>query len=397
MSRTNNKKKTKVVVAIRSAKVTNNNNNNNNSSKNKKKIRLVSKKTMNNIIPAEESDAACYKGALVEPFRTGCEGVRIPSFALEETRTYRSHGIFPCISNSTGDFQIAMLPTVSVAFILLAGTTSGGTTNSYAASTNVYPAITEGTMQAGGSVYRTVCAGFRIKNLLPFSTITGRVWVIPFVCGKPYVPASYLGNGTAVAPSDLLDVYSGTTLPSSMINAPGAREFTLDELMNNVLECTYRPCGPGAFEWRTVDLSAPVLNATDSLIGDYQTVATATGAVEVGNKNTRGNTACCSDMLGFTLLASGLPVSTTSFEIEYVYHYELNGTNSSSGISTTNSLVAVTRGVKARKGKYEIPESIVAAVSAIAPVALRAAVDLALPGNGAYRSGMSFLSKLLIK
>lgn len=352
---------------------------------------------MNNIFPAEESDAACYKNTLVEPFRTGCEGVRIPSFALDETRTYRAHGVFPCLSNGAGDFQAVLLPTVTASLLVLAGTVSGSTSNPYAATTSMYPTVSEGTLQAGGSVYRTVCAGFRLKNLLPFSTITGRVWVIPFVCGKPYIPASYLGNGTAVASADVLDIYSGTTLPTTMINAPGAREFTIDELMNNVLECTYRPCGPGAFEWRTADISAPVINGTDSLIGDYQTVVTATGAVEVGNKNARGNTTCCSDMLAFTILASGLPVSTTAFEIEYVYHYELNGTNSSSSTATTNQLVAVTRGVKARRGKYELPESVVAAVSAIAPVALRAAVDLALPGNGTYRSGMSFLSKLLIK
>jgi hypothetical protein len=396
MSRTNNKKKTKVVVAIRSAKVTNNNNNNN-SSKNKKKISLVSKKTMNNILPKNESDAACYKGALVEPFRTGCEGVRIPNFALEETRTYRTHGVFPCISDGSGAIQLALLPSVSASILLIAGTTSGATTNPYTVSTSMYPAVSEGTMQAGGSVYRTVAAGFRIKNLLPFSSITGRVWVIPFVCGKPYIPTSYLGNGTLVSAANILDVYSGTTVAATMINAPGAREFTIDELMDNVLECTYRPCGPGAFEWRTIDQSVPTINAVDSLIGDYQTVDTATGAVKTGNNNNRGNSACCSDMLAFTIVANGLPVSTASFEVEYVYHYELNGTNSSSGTLTTNQLVAVTRGVKANRGKYEVPESIVAAVSAIAPVALRAAVDLALPGNRTYRSGMSFLSKLLIK
>jgi len=109
----------------------------------------------------------------------------------------------------------------------------------------------------------------------------------------------------------------GTGLPSSILQLPDSREYTMQEIIASEYSFNYKPITPNAFRFR--DCDAIGLSATQAF-GDVaittSTMANISGTVD--NIETE-------DVDGwdnFQMRCEGLPLSSVIGEIEYIFHYE---------------------------------------------------------------------------
>jgi hypothetical protein len=379
--------------------------NNKNKKNNKKKTVLVRlQKTAVTLgdrekqkkITGFETDAECYAKTLQDPFPPSCEGVRIPSFGgLITPKTGRAHGTITITTSATGLAACVLLPSITMSGIISAGAFSGGTTG-FTASNNAVYNVYGDVLAASADKYRTVCAGYRLKNLQPFNTVTGRVWVIPVPLSDVHIPYTYLQSGTAVPSANLSDIYIG--YGSNMvtyINQPGAMEYTFDQLINNQVLAVSRPIDPSGLAWKQSRVTATSdLNSTDTLGGEFIAINTSLGTA-VTSTHTIDNTTNMSGQVGFVIYISGCPNSSAVMEVEYIHHYEYIG-NGYNGVTNTNVIVPTSRAVPMPKGMYISPEEVLGKLAAIPFQRLVPATVMNKMAGMAMSTGRSFMQKLLV-
>jgi hypothetical protein len=386
MSNKKNKKTASVVVAIRQKKPNNNNNK-------KKRIRnatvQLSKRNQNVYIA--ETDSACYRRTLMNPFHPECEGVRVPSWNIVPSKTFRVHGSLSAISSATGTWGALLLPSATCAVISQTGTFTGNL-QQFTNSPNASFAVSEGTARAFGSDFRTVCTGWRIRNMQPFSTITGKIWVAPVALNKLYVGGQYLNTGTLITGNTLFQLFAGMADPTQVINMREARSFTFDELINNDITMVCKPCDPLGLQWRDMN-AITALNAVDDIETDFIPVNVATGTVNIAQTNSV-DTNNCGGFLGYVIWCTGCPNSSVIFDAEYVMHIEVAGV-SPTVTGASNTLIPATRAIPTPKGT-STAETILSSLVNHPTVQLLGAKALDSMTQMAYRAGRQFLSNLMV-
>lgn len=393
MSKNKNKKIAKVSVAIRQTKA-----HNNNKKKRIKDVQITLSKRRSGSIMIE-SDAACYVKTLKNPFVDGCEGVRIPvmSGSLLSSKTYRAHGTITCMSNATGVYECLLLPSVTLSHIQANGSVSSSNLAAYAANNFCRYAISSSTMNEAGSLYRPVAVGFRLKNLLPFNTVTGRVWVVPIPLTHSAGNVDLLTNVTSGGVLYVSSIYAGiaSSTYGTAINLPGAREYSMDELINGIVTMSSRPSTMEAFKFRrVVEVNSGNRNwwsTTVEMDSDFVPVTTATGTI-ASNSMSLDTTTDMDGMTGFVIYCTGLPVDTNSLEIEYIYHYEVAGPYPGN-IANQNQLVPSVRSVQS--SSYLSVDSILAKISSIPVQSLLSSEMANSISSAMFRNGASLLGMMI--
>jgi hypothetical protein len=273
-----------------------------------------------------DSDESKYQLALSDPFNDLAVGARVPDMYSAPTVTFHSRGTTILKSDTNGILSATMLPNPYATFVDMMSTSISSSSSlayTVGVSTSIYAATSITALQAQFSSYRVVGVGFKIRNLLPPSTATGRLIVAPVNMVSGGVGPSTLTT-TSVYNNNFVNLCTGA-YPGALNSAynagilafPSALECTSQDVIVDSLGIFLKPISPDAFAFTNCDTS-PTLNATQ-YYGTGEVVTAATGLI-VSADNTgsifRGG------WEAIALRGEGLPVSVNCFEIQYILHYE---------------------------------------------------------------------------
>jgi hypothetical protein len=267
-----------------------------------------------------------YELALSLPFDKDAIGATVPDMYSYPTATYHAQGTITLSSNATGVSSVLLLPHPFLSLLDMTGAsvnTAG--MQQYTNTTVAYAATTQANLAGELTNFRVVGCGYKVRNLLPPTTATGRVIVAPIpVSGLfpgPSLLSSAAGNNNNIAAS-AIGINTGSLtngFGSDILELPAAEEFTVQDIIANSIHLNCQPVTPAAFDFHSA-LNFIGYNAADNLIGGnaYNIVA---GTVVAGNDSLASENALGWDAYMFR--AEGLPVSTSNcLEIEYIIHYE---------------------------------------------------------------------------
>jgi len=208
----------------------------------------------------------------------------------------------------------------------MTGCVSSSSMTQYAATTSCYASVSQANLDAALSNFRTVGAGWEVRNLQPPTTATGRLICVPVPVSGPIVGPRTLEN-IACANSYVCEIATGVSsnlfsstagLPSSLLAFPMAQEITMQDIISQELGFQSRPVTASAFDFHACS-NQFAISSTYALAGGAP-ILTATGAVNAANdsialQNNSGWTA-------YALRFEGCPVSSTIAEIKYMLHLE---------------------------------------------------------------------------
>jgi hypothetical protein len=312
--------------------VKNSNTKNNTSQANKAKQNVQTKqqqqqiRTKVNRVGSDESALQSYELALSMPFDKSAIGATVPDMYSYPTATYHAEGTTTLSSNASGVISVLLLPHPFLSMVDMTGTsvnTSG--MQQYLNTTVAYAATTQANLAGELTNFRVVGCGYKIRNLLPPTTATGRIIVAPVpVSGLfpgPSLLATAAGNNNNIAAA-AIGVNTGSLtngFGSDILELPAAEEFTVQDVIANSIHLNCQPVTPAAFDFHN-SLNFIGYNAADNLVGGNAYVIT-TGTIAAGNDAISSESAIGWD--AYMLRAEGLPISVTNcLEIEYVIHYE---------------------------------------------------------------------------
>jgi hypothetical protein len=290
------------------------------------------------VAPRQSMSMSSYKSALIEPFSPNAIGARVPDMFASPTVTYHYKGTATIKSDSNGVASIFLTP-VPYATIVAMDNASVQTSSATPLTNNTsrfFAGADPDNIRATLSSARVVGCGFRIRNLLPPNTATGRCIIAPLnICGT--VPTAgalknqQLLSGFFVETLTGLNTTSGGGLdtadahfPSNILEIPTAQEYTIQELISNTITVACKPTAPNAFNF---DNSNDVIvsgSATVTNNGQYfgNEVTSTTGSNNAINKIFSGQNAY-SGWTAYAVRFEGLPASTSNaVEIEYIGHLE---------------------------------------------------------------------------
>lgn len=254
-----------------------------------------------------------YELALSLPFDKDAIGATVPDMYSYPTATYHAQGTITLSSNATGVSSVLLLPHPFLSLLDMTGAsvnTAG--MQQYTNTTVAYAATTQANLAGELTNFRVVGCGYKVRNLLPPTTATGRVIVAPIpVSGLfpgPSLLSSAAGNNNNIAAS-AIGINTGSLtngFGSDILELPAAEEFTVQDIIANSIHLNCQPVTPAAFDFHSA-LNFIGYNAADNLIGGnaYNIVA---GTVVAGNDSLASENALGWDAYMFR--AEGLPVST---------------------------------------------------------------------------------------
>lgn len=314
-NRINNKKKRNTVITRRKIVVNGNVRvAGNKKSAPKRRSRQIQKRRANpSRISKLSADERRYRLALTNPAHIDAQGVRVPDMYPMPTASYRVKGVQTFTSDSTGTIQFYWTPALSASMNILTGTSPLGGLYQNFVSTTSYSAVSNSAPLLAG---RVISMGLRFKNLLNFSSVTGRIRYAPFVSPK-YIPDGIM-SATVVPASNAYTFFLNGTTPN-ILNMLGADEITLDELIEDELLLVSRPVDPTGTEFKSYMLYN-TLNATYDILGPQPGfVSHATGVIADTDDSELSS---FKGLNAWVIEASGLPANTSCFEVEYIYHVE---------------------------------------------------------------------------
>jgi hypothetical protein len=275
-----------------------------------------------------ENRIRTYELAIADPFNPSACGAQVPDMYSGATSTFHAEGTMTVSSNGSGVASVLLTANPFIGSIDMTGNSLAGATSGqvfYAASPTVGAAVTLANMQAVLASFRVVGVGFKIKNLMPPTTATGRVIVAPMMeVGQGPGPALLAGVTITnqVVANTITGINTGSTttgFPSDILELPGSEEYTVQDLIAGTCKFFLKPVTPDAFSFHNTNDTTSV-SATVGLSGAVA-YTIATGAVV----NSGSDNFDLTDFKGWQSMAirgEGFPNNTTLFEIKYVYHFE---------------------------------------------------------------------------
>lgn len=271
-----------------------------------------------------------YKLALVSPFTDQALGARVPDMNSAPTVTFHTKGIVSLNSGPGGVSSLVITANPYLSMIDMNTTTVGTTSmfNYAAGATTVSAAISLANMQNAFSAVRVVGVGIRLRNLLPPTTATGRLYVAPF-CYSGSQPGPNLLAGAAMVNwqvAEYISVPCTTTsttagVLSSLVELPGSQEYTMQDLITSGVEVWLKPVSPEAFTFHNTYNFTGGLTGTVVQSSGETTSNAGTGVVAGGTSDT---TSCANwgGFEGLLIRAEGMPFNTVALDMEYIYHLE---------------------------------------------------------------------------
>lgn len=288
------------------------------------------------------SDAERYKLAQLNPFHPDAVGCRVPDFESVPTISEHWRGSIRVTSSATGGISMLMRPSMGYMFNMVQGSLTSNL--AYAVdSSNLQAPLTDSVVAGVYKSFRLVSAGFRVSNLMNFSTVAGRMVATPIVLAslkgnQTAISAVGAGIATALLASEGL---SGTANPWQLMQ-PGSKKVNLDQLINQNLGLLCRPCANDAHNFYHSDSATDPAGASGQLLQGDEWYSAA-GAVSITSAD--AETINCSGWNGWLLYADGLPNSTVICEIEVILHLEGRPTNAqNAGASLVPSIPQPDRG-----------------------------------------------------
>jgi len=273
----------------------------------------------------------CYPAAVGQPFASssvGCyvqDGCRVPTRRDLIRQTW--NWALQSAGNNTGTM---LLPSATACAYndgqtAFSGVGSQSTLSNGAQNSLVTPAVFA---SSGICATRLVSAAVRIKNLMNFATISGKLIIAPILLSNAYVPdgisTSVLSNSTI---GQIQDIYTNGAPFTNTINFPGSFEVEMDKLINGTLELVFVPTGPRAKSWKVVQIAGKndLGNGVTGVTLDFGVVQSDVVAGTVtGGGLQQSEISDTSDMMGFYVYAVGMPTAAgVAFAaLEWVFHYE---------------------------------------------------------------------------
>lgn len=307
-----NKRKTRVVTVVRTAK--------------KKKTRTGQVGLRSRLL---NDPASHYAAAIMNPFHERAYGARVPDLFSAHTQTFDFHATHTIKVDANGSASVFVLPNLTLSCFVPEGTTSapsyfsaitwGDNTSSGAGWGHSMP----GSMQA----YRIVGMGARVVSMSSMTNAQGKLLMGSYpIDSFAAVKSSAIGAGgaTAFAVSGLtpatnsqktaantaaawgIPLSGGLPVYGNLVQFPGTKVVSVLESDEHPFEIRSRPVDPRAFQFRN----------TDNLIGYDGVDQTATGFTGRADLfQLAGHEAL------FVALTGGV-ASTTTFEVEVIYHVE---------------------------------------------------------------------------
>jgi len=313
---------------------------NNNSSKAKTKPNQQRKLGTKKNLKSSVDDISTYALALMDPFNDMAIGAQVPDMYSYPTATYHAEGI-----------SVMNVPVVTVAGTLTSGVSSAvfyanpfcstvspnllaiSSTGQYSyPNPYVTAAVQLNNMRANLANFRCVGVGLEIRNLLPPTTATGRIIIAPLPVSGLFPGPSALslsGAGMAVG-SAIINVTTGLNavggdLPSSILNLPGAQEFTIQDIISNTIKCNFKPCSPDAFNFHSTNDAALLGTGPLAMVQNtgQATAGTTTYTDQFTSIYQGGWDAFIVRIEGVNgQVAQGTATSVPCLEVKYIYHFE---------------------------------------------------------------------------
>lgn len=260
-----------------------------------------------------------YLTALADPFNERACGARVPDQYSCHTTTYELRATHTVTAGGSGSIGVWVLPNVVTSMVVPNGVFSGSSTITWLDNTTTGTVFRWGfdSTVLGNKLqnYRIVGMGVRVANMSSMTNSQGKFILGSYPINASYVtrdfnvaglpPTTNLGGTIANTFSKWGIPYTSSVDYATLVNYPGTRVLSALEVAESEFDVIPKPCQPSAFEFR---------EPNDSLQG-FSYNSTSGGSGDPSYLKLDGFEACF-------VAATGLVPSTSSVDIEIVYHIE---------------------------------------------------------------------------
>jgi len=288
------------------------------------------KKQLNKLPKAVSSQSGAlrsYACALMSPFDARALGAKIPDMYSYPVATYHSEGTVTLSSNSAGVASVLITPDPFCTMVDMTTTSvNSSSMTAYTSTPVAYASATIGNMSNLLTNYRVVGGGISIRNLLPPTTATGRLIAATVPMSDQTPGPNFLANiisnnfyvGSRLIGADMTVSATGG-LTAGILNLPGAKELTIQDLIAESLDIHFKPVSPNAFEFKSA--SGQAIAAAGTIVTTAAAVATGTGVVYSSSADSWASAA----PTGFDCILlrfEGLPANSVVADLKYILHFE---------------------------------------------------------------------------
>lgn len=276
------------------------------------------------------TDLQRYELAQLDPFNPEASEARVPDMNSAPTCTFKAHGTATLTTNSFGVCSVSLSanPIFTLIDMTANSVTVANTSMSQmtANSPNVFSAVAPGNLSENLANCRVVASGFRLKNLQPPTTCTGR-WIVATVPTNGDVPDLSTAQNIGVVNNAMFFRQTGIVvgtigtqtnagIPSTILEYPDGSEVTAQEIIATTVQCLPKPCDQKAFDFHLTQNISLISGTTL----DYTNVGVNGSGVVVS-----GGIEDVTNYRGFTNIlvrGEGLPINSIVAELEYIFHLE---------------------------------------------------------------------------
>ncbi len=293
-------------------------------------VKANTRKPRNNM----NADVRQFQLALRNPFDARAIGARVVDSYMTPTVTYHIRGTVSVTPNSSGECQMAMLP--SPVNTLVAPSSGNGGPGTLTTSLGDFTQNTQGSTVAGGKYcfspqsladklteYRVVSWGIRLLAKDTAYNTKGKIFIamVPTTDNAPSWAVLNNVTGTAASLGEYLIGMSLADI-NKIPNLPGVRCFSMQELLRGEVMVVGTPTHSSYYAFKgTTDNNLTPWN-TGQYLMDEGVFNSSTGVMVNATAQGRRDPASLRGGRAIIIWASGLPTSGNAFDIEFIYHME---------------------------------------------------------------------------
>ncbi len=279
----------------------------------KPKPRKQLKKAQNKSL---DEDIISYYLALADPFHEGARGAKVPDQFSCPTITQTVRASLTVTASASGDALLVVTPNPLCSTLINSGTCGDASTLTTVdnLSSGSYWGVNPASFSGKLDNYRVVGYGVRVTGLSSMTNSAGKFIFGTYPINTNFVTKNLpLGGATPTTNaaynsqafwSEMGIPYSGASpIPGALVNYPGSRVYSAVEAGENIIEICPRLSAPAAINFKP---------SHDSRMG-YDSITGAAGDAEYLAID--GYEACY-------IYYTGGVASTSSFDVELVYHLE---------------------------------------------------------------------------
>lgn len=267
-------------------------------------------------------DLSQFRLALRSPFSPVAMGVRVPDSYCFPTVTYHYRSSLSVVSDAGGAISMAVFPSPALTAAIEQGTIPSGAT-AFTANPEVYYFVSPTELSSKLTEYRVVSWGIRILAKDTAFATKGKIMiaVVPTTNNAP--SWNTLQTAAATSTGTVTEYIAGfdvAYLAASILNLPAVQTYSMQDLLRSDIEVAGMPLNESFFDFRgTTDRTTTPWSAGTNIGDEIVATATAlTAATTIGRKDV----ASVRGGMAVLISATGLPVTTQSFDVDVIYHLE---------------------------------------------------------------------------